>query len=133
MSQAAVPCASEVSRQGFLSGRSPGERGGGLGFRVWGGGWGAILGYILGLYGANGKENGNYCNGLYRVLDLRFLELKGLGLRVDGFRIYGLRFWILGCKVCCECGVEHAMDKLQGNAECVVACKVLPWPDWKAI
>ena len=24
-----------------------------------------IIGYILGLYRDNGKENGNYCNGLY--------------------------------------------------------------------
>ena len=26
-----------------------------------------IIGYILGLYRDNGKENGNYYNGLYRV------------------------------------------------------------------
>ena len=28
---------------------------------------GSYIGYILGLYGENGKENGNYYNGLYRV------------------------------------------------------------------
>ena len=27
---------------------------------------GILLGYILGLYRDNGKENGNYYNGLYR-------------------------------------------------------------------
>ena len=48
----------------------------GLGFRVWGfpkirgtpQGFGT-LGFrvISGVYGDNGKENGNYYNGLYRV------------------------------------------------------------------
>ena len=28
-----------------------------------------IIGYILGLYWDNGKENGNYYNGLYRVFE----------------------------------------------------------------
>ena len=31
------------------------------------------MGYILGLYRDNGKENGNYCNGVYRVLGLGML------------------------------------------------------------
>ena len=31
-----------------------------------------IIGNILGLYGNNGKENGNYHNGLYRVQGLGF-------------------------------------------------------------
>ena len=26
------------------------------------------MGYILGLYGDNGKENGNYYNGLYKYI-----------------------------------------------------------------
>ena len=34
---------------------------------------GYIYIYILGLYRDHGKENGNYCNGVYRVLGLGML------------------------------------------------------------
>ena len=34
---------------------------------------------MLGLYGDNGKANGNYYNGLYRILGFEF-KVEGLGL-----------------------------------------------------
>ena len=54
----------------------------GLGYR----GYIGILGYILGLYGNNGKENGNYYNGLYEK------KLGNLEPRVLGFGAWGLGF-----------------------------------------
>ena len=46
---------------------------------------------VLGLYGDNGKENGNYYNGLFRVWGLGFgvwgLGFGGLGFGGLGFRV----------------------------------------------
>ena len=39
------------------------------------------IGNILGVYGDNGKENGNYHNGLYRVYTKGF-KVQGLGFGV---------------------------------------------------
>ena len=45
----------------------------------------------MGLYGDNGKENGNYYNGLFRV--------RGLGFGVWGLGFGGLGFGGLGFRV----------------------------------
>ena len=39
-----------------------------------------ILGINWGFYGNDGKENGNYCNGSYRVYGLGSLGLDEVGL-----------------------------------------------------
>ena len=46
---------------------------------------------ILGLYWDNGKENGNYYNGFYRGFIGLCRDRKGIGF---------LGFWVLGLRVC---------------------------------
>ena len=55
-------------------------------------GWELAIGVIFGLYWDNGKENGNYYNGLYRsymglILGLYWDNGKENGNNYSGFRV----------------------------------------------
>ena len=56
-----------------------------------------LYGVLLGVYWDNGKDNGNYYNGLYWGLGFR---VQGLRIEVwgSGFRVWGLgELLSLGC------------------------------------